>query len=66
MAEVGGAQMLEAANNYLEGYEEALLHVRTLFPGLDLRFCKPYTRVEGGRLVNPTKELRTVTSGGTL
>jgi len=54
MIEVGRAQMLEVADRYLEGYEEALLHVQTLFPSLDLQHCKPYIRVEGSRLVDPT------------
>lgn len=36
-AEGDKAQMLETADDYLEGYEEALLHVQTLFPGLDLQ-----------------------------
>ena len=48
MAEAGKAQMLEAADEYLEGYVEALLHIQTLFPGLDLQPYKPYMRVEGG------------------
>ena len=50
------AQILEAMDNYLEGYEEALLHVHTLFPCLDLQPCKPYMRVEGNHLVDLTEE----------
>jgi len=47
--------VLEAIDEYLEGHEENLLQVRTLFPGLDLEPYKSYMRVEGGRLINPTE-----------
>jgi len=57
--------MLEVANDYLEGYEEVLLHVQTLFPGLDLQPRKPYMRVEGGQHVDPTEETRVGISRGT-
>ena len=65
MAEFGRVQMLESVNEYLEGYKEALLHIWTLFPGIDLQPCKPYMRVEGSPLVNPIKEVRTVALGRT-
>ena len=44
MAEAGRTLVLEAADEYLEGYEKSLLHVRTLFLGLDLQPFKPYMR----------------------
>ena len=52
MAEVIEAQMLEASDEYLEGYEEALLYIQTLLAGLDLQPYKLYMRVEGGHLVD--------------
>ena len=59
--------MLEATDDYLEGYEEALLHIQTLFPYLDLQPCKPCMRVEGDQLVDPTeKGHATGTSRGIL
>lgn len=66
MLEAIRAQMLEVADEYLEGYEEALLHIYTLFPGLDLQPCKSYMRVEGGRLVDPIEEVHAGTSRGTF
>ena len=57
---------MKAGNGYLEGYEEARLHVRTLFPGLELEPCKAYMRVKDGRLVDPMEEARAGTSRGTL
>lgn len=55
MAEAGSTLVLDATNEYLEGYEEALVHMRTLFPSLDLQPCKPHMWVEGGHLVDLTK-----------
>jgi len=66
IAEASRPQMLEATDQYLEGYEEALLHVQTLFPSLDLQPCKPYMRVEGGRLIDPTEEARARNSRGII
>ena len=65
-AEVNRAQMLEVADDYLKGYEEALLYVRTLFPDLDRQHCKPYMRVKGSRLVDSTKEAHAGILKGTL
>jgi len=46
-AALGVAQVeAEVINGYLEGYEEALIHVRTLILGLDLQPCKPFKRIE--------------------
>lgn len=62
MAEAGRTLVLEAVDEYLEGYEKTLLHVQTFFPSLDLQPCKPYMRVNGGRLIDSTKRTRAKTS----
>jgi len=59
--------MVEAVDGYFEGYEEALLHVRTLFSGLDLQPCKPFMMVDDSRLIDLSEGEHTArTSRGIL